>query len=90
MKYISLTTLIEKYINNSTIDFCTDDSAYGFVLGLTRPDHSKIIIKLNCLVLQLKENELILQRGRCQYTGAGYQIRTGDLLLGKQTLYQLS
>jgi hypothetical protein len=22
--------------------------------------------------------------------GAGYQIRTGDLLLGKQTLYQLS
>ena len=47
MKYISLNTLIAKYINNSTIDFCTDDSAYGFVLGLTRPDHSKIIIKLN-------------------------------------------
>jgi len=47
MKYISLNTLISKYINNSTIDFCTDDSAYGFVLGLTRPDHSKIIIKLN-------------------------------------------
>ena len=47
MKYISLKTLIEKYIEGSTIDFCTDDSAYGFVIGLTRPDDTKIIIKLN-------------------------------------------
>ena len=47
MKYISLKTLIEKYIEGSTIDFCTDDSAYGFVIGLTRPDNTKIIIKLN-------------------------------------------
>ena len=47
MIYISLKTLIEKYIEGSTIDFCTDESAYGFVLGLTRPDNSKIIIKLN-------------------------------------------
>ena len=47
MKYISLKTLIEKYIEGSTIDFCTDESVYGFVLGLTTYDNSKIIIKLN-------------------------------------------
>ena len=47
MKYISLNTVIAKYIKDSTIYFCTDDSAYGFVIGLTRPDESKIIIKLN-------------------------------------------
>ena len=46
MKYISLNTVIAKYIEGSTIYFCTDDSAYGFVIGLTRPDESKIIIKL--------------------------------------------
>lgn len=47
MKYISLNTLIDKYIEDSTIDFCTDESAYGFVLGLTMKDNKKIIIKLN-------------------------------------------
>ena len=47
MRYISLDTLIEKYIEKSTIDFCTDDSAYGFVLGLTTQRNHKIIIKLN-------------------------------------------
>tara|TARA_B100001059_G_scaffold231919_1_gene268717 strand:+ start:374 stop:1900 length:1527 start_codon:yes stop_codon:yes gene_type:complete len=47
MKYISLNTLIDKYIEDSTIDFCTDESAYGFVLGLTTKDNKKIIIKLN-------------------------------------------
>merc|ERR1712185_490666 len=47
MKYISLNTLIEKYIEDSTVDFCTDESAYGFVLGLTMRNNKKIIIKLN-------------------------------------------
>ena len=47
MKYISLTTLIENYIENSTVDFCRDESAYGFILGLTMRNKKKIIIKLN-------------------------------------------
>jgi hypothetical protein len=47
MKYISLNSLLKKYIEHSTIDFCTDDSAYGFVLGLTTHNNRKIIIKLN-------------------------------------------
>ena len=47
MKYISLDSLLKKYIENSSIDFCTDDSTYGFVLGLTTHTNSKIIIKLN-------------------------------------------
>ncbi len=47
MKYISLDTLLTKYIEDSTINFCTDDSAYGFVLGLTTHTNDNIIIKLN-------------------------------------------
>ena len=47
MKFLSLNSLIDKYIKDSTIDFCTDDSAYGFVLGLTTRKNEKIIIKLN-------------------------------------------
>tara|TARA_Y100000992_G_scaffold302126_2_gene275126 strand:- start:30 stop:1559 length:1530 start_codon:yes stop_codon:yes gene_type:complete len=42
-----LKKLIETYIENSNIDFCTDESAYGFVLGLTMRGGKKIIIKLN-------------------------------------------
>jgi hypothetical protein len=43
----------------------------------------KVRGKVKVKVKELKKNDFFL-------IGAGYQIRTGDLLLGKQTLYQLS
>jgi hypothetical protein len=39
-------------------------------------------VKVKVKVKEIKNGDFLF--------GAGYQIRTGDLLLGKQTLYQLS
>ena len=61
----SLDNLKSKYIKNSTIEFCTDASAYGFVIGLNNPEQGKIIIKLNLNYFSPygKKGEYIIRSG---------------------------